>query len=145
MISEEEVKSVKEEKKEESSLEEDMTSTVVNRALSLKEKQSKGVDARVAIAFFGSLGFYVATPIVLGGFVGNWLDKKYPDSEVSWSLNMILFGVLLGVFTASQWLKKEAIDGTFKYQRKQKKQREELKKELEEKIEKKEVKSDDDV
>lgn len=48
--------------------------------------------------------------------LGRWLDAHYKVASVSWTLNFLLLGFLVGVFSAWQWLKREGIDRAQKEQ-----------------------------
>lgn len=54
-------------------------------------------------AFLTVYGFQVAIPVVLGIFLGLFLDKVWPVKHVSWVLNFILLGFLTGLFNANVW------------------------------------------
>lgn len=48
-------------------------------------------------------GFQVAIPTMLGLFLGCFLDKHFPVSHISWVLNMVLLGALIGFYNANVW------------------------------------------
>jgi ATP synthase protein I len=60
---------------------------------------------------FGLVGWSVAIPTLMGVGLGIWLDKHYPV-EHSWTLSLLVAGIILGCFNAWYWIDKEnkAID-----------------------------------
>ena len=45
-------------------------------------------------------------PTVLGAALGLWLDKRHPGAH-SWTLALLVAGLLLGCFNAWHWVAKE--------------------------------------
>jgi len=54
----------------------------------------------------GMIGWTVAVPTLLGTGLGIWLDKKYPQT-FSWTLTLLVTGLVLGCLLAWQWVEKE--------------------------------------
>ena len=52
------------------------------------------------------IGWSVAVPTVGGALLGIWLDRVAPQS-FSWTISLILGGVVLGAFIAGTWINKE--------------------------------------
>jgi ATP synthase protein I len=60
----------------------------------------------LGLGMMGLIGWSVAIPTLLGAVVGLWLDKHYPLS-FSWTLTMLLTGLIIGCFNAWHWVTKE--------------------------------------
>ncbi len=58
------------------------------------------------LGLFGIVGWTVALPTVLGALLGLWLDRSWPGRH-SWTLALLVAGLMLGCATAWQWLKKQ--------------------------------------
>lgn len=58
------------------------------------------------IGTFGMIGWSVAVPTVGGAFLGLWLDRVVPQA-FSWTIALILGGVVMGAFIAAAWISKE--------------------------------------
>lgn len=58
------------------------------------------------VGVFGMIGWAVAVPTVAGAFLGLWLDVAYPQT-FSWTIALILGGVVIGGFLAWRWIDKE--------------------------------------
>jgi len=58
------------------------------------------------LGMFGMVGWSVAVPTLSGAALGIWLDKNYPQS-FSWTLSLLISGLLLGCAIAGHWIVKE--------------------------------------
>jgi ATP synthase protein I len=58
------------------------------------------------LGMMGLIGWSVAIPTVLGATLGLWLDKRHPAHH-SWTLALLVAGLLLGCFNAWHWVAKE--------------------------------------
>jgi len=56
---------------------------------------------------FGIVGWSIAIPTLLGVALGYWLDTLWPDA-ISWKLNLLLIGVILGCWNAWIWVTKHS-------------------------------------
>lgn len=78
------------------------------------EKAARKLKARRHVArtiwhglgMMGLIGWSVAIPTLLGAALGIWLDDRYPSPH-SWTLTLLLIGLLLGCFNAWRWVAKE--------------------------------------
>ena len=61
------------------------------------------------LGMFGVVGWSIALPTVVGGFLGIWIDTHWP-SRCSWTLMCIIGGLGLGCLTAWNWVQKERLD-----------------------------------
>nr|WP_230305207.1 AtpZ/AtpI family protein [Legionella clemsonensis] len=46
--------------------------------------------------YLGTLGFVFVLPIIAGAYLGVWLDEKIKGYSISWTINLILLGVIIG-------------------------------------------------
>jgi len=56
---------------------------------------------------FGLIGWSVAIPTVLGIALGIWLDRSLPVGQISWTLSLLLVGIILGCLNAWRWVNRE--------------------------------------
>jgi ATP synthase protein I len=54
----------------------------------------------------GLIGWSVVLPTLAGAAFGMWLDKRHPG-EHSWTLGLLVAGLVLGCFNAWHWVAKE--------------------------------------
>jgi len=45
----------------------------------------------------GTAGLLLAVPLVLGAYLGRWIDEMSPGYSVRWTVNLILLGLAIGV------------------------------------------------
>ncbi|MBI4977935.1 MAG: AtpZ/AtpI family protein [Spirochaetes bacterium] len=57
------------------------------------------------LGFSGIVGWSVAVPTVLFTMFGIWLDRSYP-SRISWTITLLLVGVVTGCVIAWNWISK---------------------------------------
>lgn len=72
-------------------------------------RDNPGPSPLRGIGTFGMIGWSMAVPIVGGAFLGLWLDRVAPQ-RFSWTLALILAGVVIGGFISAAWIKKEGGD-----------------------------------
>ena len=58
------------------------------------------------LGMIGVIGWSVVVPTLLGVALGLWLDKHDPSPR-SWTLMLLLLGLLIGCATAWHWVVKE--------------------------------------
>ena len=58
------------------------------------------------LGMMGLVGWSVVIPTILGAALGIWLDGHYP-SRHSWTLMLLLIGLILGCINAWHWVAKE--------------------------------------
>ena len=58
------------------------------------------------LGLYGMVGWSVAVPTLLGAAFGLWLDKNY-KVNFSWTLSLLITGLMLGCLIAWNWINKE--------------------------------------
>ncbi|MEA2083595.1 MAG: AtpZ/AtpI family protein [Thermodesulfobacteriota bacterium] len=58
------------------------------------------------LGMFGIIGWAIAIPTILGGFIGIWLDLNR-KGRFSWALMLLLIGLALGCWNAWYWVQRE--------------------------------------
>ncbi len=61
------------------------------------------------LGMFGLIGWSIVAPTLAGAALGIWLDRRYPHS-FSWTLSLLILGLLAGCVIAWQWVEKEHQD-----------------------------------
>jgi len=71
------------------------------------KRQRKAVSTIwFGLGMFGLIGWSVIIPTLLGTGLGVWLDDNYPGTQ-SWTLNLMIAGLILGCLNAWRWVSKE--------------------------------------
>ncbi|MEO7524147.1 MAG: AtpZ/AtpI family protein [Ferruginibacter sp.] len=71
----------------------------------LKARQEKNT-VWMGLGMMGMIGWSVAVPSLIGAVLGYWLDKKHPQ-VFSWTLSLLVVGVIAGSVIAWYWIDKE--------------------------------------
>lgn len=79
----------------------------MKEARRIKARRKKDFNVLYGLSTFGIVGWSVAVPTIVFALIGIWLDKKWPSSH-SWTLTLIVIGVILGCLNAWYWVKKES-------------------------------------
>ncbi|MCO4847164.1 MAG: AtpZ/AtpI family protein [Yoonia sp.] len=86
------------------------TDEIARQAKRMKSRREHpGPSPLRGIGTFGMIGWSIAVPTVGGAFLGLWLDGIAPQ-QFSWTIALILGGVVVGAFIAASWISKEGGD-----------------------------------
>jgi ATP synthase protein I len=80
----------------------------------IKEKSRQRLKAQAerkesfffGLGMFGTVGWSIAIPAVVGVMVGRWLDTLH-EGKISWTMTLFFTGLGLGLIIAWQWLNRE--------------------------------------
>lgn len=72
----------------------------------LKARRSKSSGVWFGLGMMGLIGWSVVIPTLLGAALGLWLDGHYPGGR-SWTLALLVAGLIIGCFNAWHWVEKE--------------------------------------
>lgn len=79
----------------------------------VKAKEMRKLRARrhhssvwFGLGTFGVIGWSVAIPMLIGIVIGLWIDTNWP-SRFSWTMMLLLIGVVLGCLNAWHWISRE--------------------------------------
>ena len=86
------------------------TKDIARQAKRMKStRDNPGPSPLRGIGTFGMIGWSIAVPTVGGAFLGLWLDRVTPQG-FSWTIALILGGVVIGAFISASWINKEGGD-----------------------------------
>jgi ATP synthase protein I len=74
------------------------------RKLKARRKGAPGVW--LGLGMMGLIGWSVTVPTLLGAALGLWLDKHHPSTH-SWTLALLVAGLMIGCLNAWRWVAKE--------------------------------------
>lgn len=72
----------------------------------LEVQRRPGQSAWMGLGMFGMIGWSVAVPTLLGVAFGVWLDRHAKQS-FSWTLSLLLAGLVIGCMIAWNWVARE--------------------------------------
>lgn len=75
-------------------------------ARKLKARRERGRGVWFALGMIGLIGWSVVTPALIGIAMGLWIDSHWP-SRISWTLTLLVIGLVLGCINAWQWISQE--------------------------------------
>lgn len=76
-------------------------------ARKLRAREERERPVWFGLGMFGLVGWAVTVPTLLGIALGLWIDERWPGT-VSWTLNLLIIGVLIGCLNAWYWVSKES-------------------------------------
>ena len=51
----------------------------------------------INLGIIGVFAGHIIVPLLLGVWLGGWLDEHYPHPTISWRLNLIFIGLIIGL------------------------------------------------
>lgn len=73
----------------------------------LRGRREKARPTWFWVGMFGLVGWSVAVPTLAGIALGLWIDATWP-SRMSWTLNLLVVGLIIGCLNAWYWVKRES-------------------------------------
>lgn len=74
----------------------------------IRGRKEKRRTVWFGLGMFGLVGWAVAVPTLIGIAFGLWLDGRYPQESVSWTLTFLVIGIALGCLNAWYWVRQES-------------------------------------
>lgn len=56
-------------------------------------------------AYLGTIGFIFILPVIIGAYLGVWLDNKLSGFSISWTISLIITGVFIGAINVYLFIK----------------------------------------
>ena len=78
----------------------------VKAARKIRARRDPAPGVWFGLGMMGLVGWSVAVPTLLGTALGIWLDKHHPGSH-SWTLALLVAGLMTGCLNAWHWVAKE--------------------------------------
>ena len=86
---------------------EELSETVgAKEARKMKARRQKDRSVWFGLGMFGLVGWSVAIPTLVGIALGVWIDLRWP-SRYSWTLMLLIIGIVLGCLNAWFWVTRE--------------------------------------
>lgn len=70
------------------------------------QAQKKNKSVWAGLGLFGMVGWSITVPAIGGAALGVWLDRNYKQT-FSWTLSLLVVGLMLGLLIAWNWVQKE--------------------------------------
>jgi ATP synthase protein I len=78
----------------------------VKAARKIKARRHSVQGVWFGLGMMGLVGWSVVVPTLLGAALGLWLDNHHPGTH-SWTLALLVAGLVIGCFNAWHWIAKE--------------------------------------
>lgn len=78
----------------------------VKAARKLKARRNEAPGVWFGLGMMGLIGWSIVVPTLLGAALGMWLDKQNPGGR-SWTLALLVAGLILGCFNAWRWVEQQ--------------------------------------
>ena len=78
----------------------------VKAARKLAARRARPHGVGFGLGMMGLVGWSVVVPTMIGAALGVWLDARHPAS-FSWTLALLVAGLVLGCLNAWRWIVKE--------------------------------------
>lgn len=77
------------------------------QARKLEARREGDQSAWFGLGMFGLVGWSIAIPTLIGIALGLWIDQRWP-SRFSWTLMLMVGGVVVGCLNAWWWVQRES-------------------------------------
>jgi ATP synthase protein I len=85
----------------------EMVKAKADRKLRARHKRERSFW--FGLGTIGMVGWSIAIPAVVGALAGRWIDAKWPG-PISWTLVLLLIGLVAGCLNAWRWVEQELKD-----------------------------------
>jgi ATP synthase protein I len=69
---------------------------VERQAARMKQAEKDRPTLLAHTVYIGTLGLLFVLPVIVGAYVGVWLDNHFAGYSVQWTVSLILLGVFIG-------------------------------------------------
>ncbi|MFC1772447.1 AtpZ/AtpI family protein [Pseudomonadota bacterium] len=80
---------------------------VERQAQRMKKAERERSTLMSQTIFIGTLGLVLVLPVVVGAYLGNWLDSLAAGYSVLWTVSLILLGVIIGMINVYFLIREE--------------------------------------
>lgn len=71
-----------------------------------RQRQHKPAGPLGLVLTGGTLGLLLVVPLLIGAYLGRWLDAHLEGYAVHWTLSLLLLGLFVGIYNAYRFLKR---------------------------------------
>jgi len=62
----------------------------------MKQAEKERDTLMAQTVFLGTLGLVFVLPVILGAYLGNWLDEMRSGYSEHWTLSLLFLGIIIG-------------------------------------------------
>jgi ATP synthase protein I len=76
--------------------EQELRERVAQQARRMRDAERDRPTVLAQTVYLGTLALLFVLPVILGAYLGNWLDARMAGYSVRWTVSLILIGVFVG-------------------------------------------------
>ncbi|TNF35868.1 MAG: AtpZ/AtpI family protein [Gammaproteobacteria bacterium] len=74
----------------------DLKKHIERQAQRMKKAEHEQPTLMAQTVYVGMLGLMFVLPVIVGAYLGHWLDSQVSGYSVRWTVSLILLGVFIG-------------------------------------------------
>ena len=74
----------------------DLKKQIERQAMRMKKAEREQSSVISQTVYIGVLGLLFVLPVVIGAYLGHWIDSMFAGYSVRWTISLILLGVIIG-------------------------------------------------
>jgi ATP synthase protein I len=78
------------------SREQQLRKQVERQARRMRQAEKDRPTLLAQTAYIGTLGLLFVLPVIIGAYLGDWLDSRLSGYSVTWTVSLLLLGVIVG-------------------------------------------------
>ncbi len=86
--------------------EEKLRKSVERQVKRMQRAQQERPTLLAQSIFLGTLSLLFVLPIIVGAYLGNWLDDMAQGYSVHWTIGLIIVGIILGMVNVYLYVRK---------------------------------------
>ncbi|MEI7867154.1 MAG: AtpZ/AtpI family protein [Candidatus Methylumidiphilus sp.] len=76
--------------------EDELRKKVASQARRMKQADRERPTLLAQTVYVGTLGLLFVLPVVVGAYLGRWLDGMIEGYSMRWTLSLLVFGIVVG-------------------------------------------------
>jgi len=75
----------------------DLKTKVARQVERMKKAERERPNLLSQTVYIGTLGLVMVLPVILGAYLGHWLDGMMTGYSVRWTLSLLFAGIVVGI------------------------------------------------
>lgn len=89
-------------------MDEKLRQKVEQQARLMKQAEKERPSLLAQTIYLGTLALLFVLPVILGAYLGNWIDNQSPGYSFRWSVSLIVLGVAIGILNVYLFVREHA-------------------------------------
>lgn len=82
-----------------------LKSQIERQARRMKKAEHDRPTLIAQTAYIGTLGLLLVLPVIIGAYLGQWLDSQSSGYSIRWTTSLIIVGVFVGAINVYLYIK----------------------------------------